>query len=98
MLSSCRLLPLVALLVGGVVGMQALDLFGCPDERVGQHETGAAAGHGADADCLCHLTFLDTALGAALRQRAGFSAPPHAAAPEGCDAGVRRRVERPPIG
>ena len=93
-----RLLPLLVLLVGSIVVVQALDLVGCPDETGALHQAEHTAARGALSDCLCHLTFADTALSIAVADEAG----PRVQHPDGTvdwqDAGVRTRLERPPRG
>ncbi len=97
-----HLLPLLALLVGGVVAVQALDLVACADEVLcaDGHQEAGHGGHGDESgpDCLCHLAFTSAGEQEAVERPELAQALRVERAADRYDAGARRRLERPPIG
>lgn len=97
-----RLLPSLALLVCGVVAVQALDLVACADEivQVGGHAEASHGAHGSETvpDCLCHLTFTPS-VEAPRAMRYGPTYETHAPQGPGQAAdGALQRLDRPPRG
>ncbi len=95
-----RLLPLLCLVMGVCIGVQATDLLACGDESAS--EATCADAHtdgGGEADCYCHLVFVPTAaLPRPLVRPETRTGRGPAPAPDALPDGVAPPFVRPPIG